>query len=202
MTNLRASKPDFIRVALLLAAISSLQAERPVADATSNTGHSSSLALMEGPAGLSRPGAGPYRSGISLRQFIKDPAPCGPKQIHLFVNRPCTPRTGGDNTNTNTEHTGDSQTGTPGDSQTGTNDSSSSHTGNNSGGPVIVLGGSPYHLNDNPPSGDHPNPDGGPPHGDTKLPDHFEPTPEPTYMVVTGMAFAAVWLLGRKRRTA
>jgi hypothetical protein len=196
MTNLRAKKPDLIRVALLLAAISSVQAAPPIARDAVNTDHSSSSALMARPAGLSRPGAGagPYRSGIGLRQFIKDPAPCGPKQIHLFVNRPCTPRTGGDNTDTNTDHAGDNQTGSK--------DSDSNHTGNKGGGPVIVLGGSPYHLDDNGPSGDRPNTGDNPPHGDTKLPDHFEPTPEPTYMLVTGMAFAAVWLLGRKRRAA
>ena len=193
MTKLRATKSGVTCGALLLAAISSVQAAGPVANETSHTGPSTSSALMEHQEGLSRPGAGPYRSGIGLRQLTKDPAPCGPKQIHLFVNRPCTPRTGGNDGHTDTDHTGETRTGS--------NDSGSHHDGN--GGPVIVLGGAPYHLDDDAPSGDHPpNPGGNlPPHGNN-LPDHFLPTPEPGYMVVTGMAFAAVWLLGRKRRTA
>ena len=192
MTKLRATKSGVTCGALLLAAISSVQAAGPVANETSHTGPSTSSALMEHQEGLSRPGAGPYRSGIGLRQLTKDPAPCGPKQIHLFVNRPCVPGKGGSDPETNTDHTSGNQTGS--------NDSGSNHTGNGGSGPVIVLGGSPYHLDDNGPSGDHPNTgDNPPPHGDIKLPDHFQATPEPTYIVVTGIAFAAVWF---KRRTA
>lgn len=127
----------------------------------------------------------------------KDPPPCGPKQIHLFVNRPCTPKTGGDNTGANS---GQTNTG-----QNGGNDSGDKHTGNNNGGggPVVVLGGTPYNLDDTGPSSNNsPNSGNNAPYCDPKLPGHIDPTPEPTYMVVTGLAFAAVWIVGRKRRTA
>ncbi len=163
---------DVICVALLLAAIPSVYA-----DQTENAGLS---APMEQRVGSSRPGigAGPYRSGISLRRLPDDPAPCGPKQIHLFVNRPCVGKTGVQN-NGGGEH----------------------DKGN--GGPVIVLGGSPYNLGDNGPSGDNDDPhnhNGNPPIPDgPNLPGHFAQTPEPGYMAITGLAFAAVWVLARKR---
>jgi hypothetical protein len=113
----------------------------------------------------------------------------------LFVNRPCFPRTTGNDADTDTHTNPDSS-----NTNTGNND----HTGDKGGGPVIVLGGTPYHLDNDGPSGNYsPNSDDNPPpHNDTKFPDHFEPTPEPTYVVATGLMFAAVWVFARKRRTA
>lgn len=182
MKRLRATGSGVVRIALLLGVIASL-----------NVAQANSSGPTDTRVGLLRPAA-----GIGLRTMQKNPPPCGPKQIHLFVNRPCTPKTGGDDTGTNN---GQTNTG-----QTGGNDSGDKHTGNNNsgGGPVVVLGGSPYNLDDNGSSGNgSPNSDNNPPvHNDIQLPAHIDPTPEPTYMVVTGLAFAAVWIVGRKRRTA
>jgi hypothetical protein len=188
MTKLRATGPAIICAALISAAIPSALAEQ-----TGDTRISRPSASMEG---LSRPGigAGPYRNGITLRRLPDNPAPCGPRQNHLFINRPCFPRTTGNDGDTD-----------PNTDSGNTNTGNTNHTGDNKGGgPVIVLGGAPYNLDNNGPSGNHsPNSgDNPPPHDDTKLPDHFEPTPEPTYMVATGLMFAAVWVLARKKRTA
>jgi hypothetical protein len=136
---------------------------------------------MDGRVGMSRPGigAGPYRSGITLRRFTNDQSPCGPKHNHLFVNRPCYGRNNAD-------------------------DNKDDDTDKKGGGPVIVLGGSPYNLNDKGPSGDNAphSGDNPPPPGGPQLPNHFEATPEPTYMALTGLVFAAVFTLARKRRVA
>jgi len=179
MTRARARGLDVVWVALFMVAISSMHA-----------------AEIEPRVGLSRPaaGAGPYRNGLKLHNLLNDSAPCGPRQNHLFVNRPCFPRTGGGDTNNN-------QTG---NSLTGNNQTGNTHAGDNGGGPVIVLGGSPYHLDDHGLPGDDPTNPGGNSQiqSATKVPDHFAPTPEPTYLAVTGAMFAAVWMLARKRRSA
>jgi hypothetical protein len=175
---------------LLLAAIPSAHAAQISAGVTGDTGLAKSSASMEQRVGLSRPGigAGPYRSGITFRRLPNDPSPCGPKQYHLFINRPCFGRT------------------TPGSDSPDDNnkpDTSDTHD-KGSGGPVIVLGGSPYSLDTNEPSGNYPpgSGDDPPAPGGPHLPDHFEPTPEPTYMALTGLVFAGVWTLARRRRTA
>jgi hypothetical protein len=176
MTRIRAKGLNTLRAALLLAALASV--------------HTTQIRAEQPRIGLSRPGigAGPYRSG--LRRLPNDPTLCGPRQNHLFVNRPCFART----------------SDPPEDSHPPDYNNKPDNGGahNNGGGPVIVLGGSPYHLDNHGPSGDGPpnHDDDPPPPGGPHLPDHLEPTPEPTYMAVTGLAFAAVWMLARKKRTA
>jgi hypothetical protein len=127
---------------------------------------------------------------MTLRRLPNDPSLCGPRQSHLFVNRPCL-----------AQNTGDNQ---PDENQSGNNNGPDNNDNHKGGGPVLVLGGSPYHVDNNGPSGDdHPKHGDYPQVGsDPQLCDPPVATPEPTYVGVTGLAFVGIWMLARKRRTA
>src|SRR6185437_1163021 len=156
MTRMNGHGLNTVLIALVLTTLPSAHAEVIRTEQTNNgAGPAESWASMEQRIGLSRPGigAGPFRSGITLRRLPNDPSLCGPRQSHLFVNRPCLARNTGD----------DDQ---PGDNYTPGNNSPTDGGANHSNGgpPVNIPGASPYNVDNHRPSGDdHPN------HGDYAL---------------------------------
>jgi hypothetical protein len=118
-----------------------------------------------------------------FRRFPSAPLPCGTSQNHTVQRRPCSSQQSGGN---DTHQQGD--------------------------GGELVLGGTTWPFNPSQQSGNdgppNPNHDDSPKDnhaptntfGPSTPPGNFEPTPEPTYVVLTGIAFTGLALFARKTR--